>query len=143
LGWFGSLLKQELNGMGFLRRILGGRETDTPATGQAAVRREINANELAAKLEQAQPPFLLDVREPHEYMDAHITGATLIPLGELMERMSELPREREIVCVCHSGGRSSSATRYLLSAGYNVLNLSGGMYGWTHTGLPVKRGTDR
>ena len=67
----------------------------------------------------------------------------MIPLGQLMERVNELPRERQVVCVCHSGGRSSSATRYLLSAGYNVLNMSGGMYRWAQAGLPVKRGIER
>ena len=129
--------------MSFLKRILGDKETSAAPAKPEAVRREISANELVGKLEQPQPPYLLDVREPYEYLDAHISGATLIPLGELMDRVSELPREREIVCVCHSGGRSSSATRYLLGAGYNVLNLSGGMYGWTHAGLPIQRGTNR
>ncbi len=75
--------------MSFLKRILGDKETSAAPAKPETVRREISANELVGKLEQAQPPYLLDVREPYEYMDAHITGATLIPLGELMG-----PRER-------------------------------------------------
>jgi rhodanese-related sulfurtransferase len=54
--------------------------------------------------------------------------------------MSELPKDREIICVCASGSRSSSAARQLTSSGYNVLNLSGGMGQWQRAGLPVKRG---
>jgi rhodanese-related sulfurtransferase len=126
--------------MSFLKRLLGDKVTSAASAGQGSVRRDINASELASKLEQPQAPYVLDVREPYEYLDAHISGAKLIPMGELMDRVSELPHDREIVCVCQSGSRSSSATRYLLGAGYNVLNLNSGMFGWVHTGLPVKRG---
>ena len=67
--------------MGFLRRILGEKDSETPAPGQPAVRREITPNELAEKLAQPEPPFILDVREPSEYMDAHITRGNVDPAG--------------------------------------------------------------
>jgi rhodanese-related sulfurtransferase len=54
--------------------------------------------------------------------------------------MQELPREREIVCVCRSGNRSSSAARQLSAAGFKAANLRGGMIAWRRAGLPVKKG---
>jgi rhodanese-related sulfurtransferase len=100
----------------------------------------LSAQDLQAKLKNGKPPFILDVRQPEEFRDAHIAGAKLIPLGELRERMKELPKDREIICVCASGNRSSSATRQLAAAGYNVINLSGGMSFWQRASLPVRKG---
>jgi rhodanese-related sulfurtransferase len=100
----------------------------------------LNAAELAEKLKNSKRPFLLDVREPEEFREAHIAGAKLIPLGELRGRLNELPKDKEIVCVCASGSRSSSAAHQLASAGLNVLNLKGGMFMWQRSGLPVKKG---
>jgi rhodanese-related sulfurtransferase len=54
--------------------------------------------------------------------------------------MKELPPEREIVCVCASGNRSSSATRMLTGAGYNAVNMKGGMSAWRRADLAVKKG---
>ena len=103
----------------------------------------IDAATLQAKLNEKPKPFVLDVREPSEYSAGHIAGSTLLPLHQLSSRMSELPKDREIVCVCASGSRSSSAARQLTSDGYNVLNLSGGMSQWQHARLPVKKGTGK
>jgi len=100
----------------------------------------INAAELQEKMKSAKRPLLLDVRQPEEFQMGHISGAKLIPLGELRGRLKELPREREIVCICASGNRSSSATRQLTSAGYQVLNLKGGMFAWRRAALPVASG---
>ncbi len=96
-----------------------------------------------AKLAEKAKPLLLDVRQPDEYREAHIAGAALIPLGELGRRVHELPRDREIICVCHSGNRSGAATRHLITAGCKASNLSGGMIGWSRAGLPVKKGMAR
>jgi rhodanese-related sulfurtransferase len=85
--------------------------------------------------------LLIDVRQPEEYAAGHIHGAKLIPLGELSERARELPKDREIICVCRSGNRSGSATRMLASAGYQAINMTGGMIAWTRAGLPVKKGS--
>ncbi len=93
-----------------------------------------------AKLAEKVKPFLLDVRQPDEYREAHVAGAALIPLGELGRRVHELPRDRDIICVCRSGNRSGAATRHLISAGFKASNLSGGMIGWSRAGLPVKKG---
>jgi rhodanese-related sulfurtransferase len=100
----------------------------------------LTAVELNEKLKSGKPPFVLDVRQPEEFREGHISGAKLIPLGELHQHMKELPREREVVCVCASGNRSSSATRQLASVGFNVINMKGGMSAWQRVALPVKKG---
>ena len=69
---------------------------------------------------------LVDVREQWEYDIAQIAGSKLIPLGELEERLAELPREGILVLQCHSGGRSGQATMLLQEAGFaNVLQSRG------------------
>lgn len=123
--------------MDFLRRLFGGGAETAGASVRPA---DIDARELQARLAQAEKPFLLDVRETHEYADAHIAGSVLIPLGTLQARMHELPRNREIVCVCRSGNRSGTAARMLAASGFSAVNLSGGMIGWTRAGLPTRRG---
>jgi rhodanese-related sulfurtransferase len=100
----------------------------------------ISAVELSEKLKNGKRPLVLDVRQPSEYRSGHITGAKLIPLNELGSRMKELPQNREIVCVCASGNRSSSATRALTGAGYNAINMKGGMSAWRGAGLSMKKG---
>ena len=114
--------------MSFLSKLFG-----PPVPG-------IDAAAVQAKLSEKPKPVVLDVREPSEYAAGHISGSTLIPLRQLSGRMSELPKDREIICVCASGSRSGSAARHLMSSGYNVLNLKGGMSRWQHAGLPVKKG---
>lgn len=81
--------------------------------------------------------FLLDVRNDDEWEAGHAPAATLIPLGRLSERHPELPTDRRIVVVCRSGGRSGQATDALVAAGYDAVNLAGGMQGWAALGLPV------
>lgn len=74
---------------------------------------------------------LLDVREPDEHAQNRIEGSQLIPLGELDARVSELPRDRPIVAVCRSGGRSAQAINLLKRAGLTeAANLCGGMLAW-------------
>lgn len=85
--------------------------------------------------------FILDVREPDEWAAGHIDGATLIPLGELGARVSELPTDQEIVVVCRSGRRSAEGRDILRQAGLNsVTSMSGGMNAWVAAGNPVTTG---
>lgn len=100
----------------------------------------LSAPEAKARIDSAEPPYLLDVREPYEYKDGHIPGARLVPLGELSSRLGELPNNREILVVCRSGNRSGRATKQLNQAGLKAVNLRGGMIGWQHAGLPVRKG---
>ena len=71
--------------------------------------------------------FLLDVRAPAELAVEHVDGAVNIPLGQLRERLGELPRDREIQVICRSGQRAYYAARILLQAGFRASVLSGGM----------------
>jgi rhodanese-related sulfurtransferase len=91
----------------------------------------------AAELRQ-EGAFMLDVREPVEWDEFHMPGATLIPLGQLANRVHELPRDQEIVVVCRSGNRSLEGRDILVRAGFeNVTSMSGGMNEWRSRGLPV------
>jgi rhodanese-related sulfurtransferase len=81
---------------------------------------------------------LLDVREPEEWRAGHIAGSQHIPLGQLRERLGEIPKDRTIVAVCRHGNRSDAATRGLRTLGYTVENLEGGVTAWTRAGLPLE-----
>lgn len=111
--------------------------------GESRTGSAINAVEAQERLKGQQPPFLLDVRTPDEYRIGHIAEAMLIPLNELRARMGELPKDREILCVCRSGSRSGVAVQQIAAAGLTSINLSGGMNAWLRAGFPVKKGTAR
>lgn len=85
--------------------------------------------ELSERLDEV---VLIDVREPHEVDIARIPGARLIPLGEFLDRVGEVERDRDVVVHCRSGLRSGKAVRLLLDAGYDrVRNLRGGILAWS------------
>lgn len=76
--------------------------------------------------------FLLDVRNPPELAVEAVPGAVNIPLPQLRSRLDELPRDREILIICRSGGRAYYATRILLQNGFKARNISGGMLSRSH-----------
>jgi len=82
--------------------------------------------------------MLLDVREPAEWQAGHVRGAFHVPLGQLEDRVREVPRDRRVVVICRSGNRSATATSLLVRAGFDVVNLRGGMQAWASSGLPVE-----
>jgi rhodanese-related sulfurtransferase len=100
----------------------------------------LGPQEVAEKIKSTRT-MIIDVREPHEYSGGHIKGSKNIPLRQLPDRISQFnAKDQEIIMVCASGGRSSSAAGYLVREGYtNICNLSGGMMSWRRAGLPVKR----
>lgn len=94
---------------------------------------EITVQDFKARLDRGDRLFLLDVREPNEYQICRIPGATLIPLGELPQRLSELPSGSgapDIVVHCKMGGRSAKAVRQLIERGFRAENLKGGILEW-------------
>ena len=94
---------------------------------------QLTPGELARWREDAtrKPPVLVDVREPWEFDLCRIEGSLLVPLGELPRRVDELPRDRPLVMVCHTGRRSQNAAMFLAQSGFNdVQNLKGGVEGW-------------
>ena len=79
--------------------------------------------------------YLLDVREDDEWSAGHIAGATHIPMSGLLARVSEVPKDGDVVVVCKVGGRSAQVTAYLRQQGWeNVRNLDGGVVEWVRAG---------
>ena len=101
---------------------------------------KLTATEVNEKLKFGKHPLVVDVRQPDEFHQGHIAGARLIPLNELYKRMKDLPRGREIVCVCASGSRSSSAAKVLAKEGFTVFDMQGGMLAWRRAKFPVQKG---
>lgn len=95
---------------------------------------EITATELKARLDAGDDIQLIDVRQPDEHAFAHIEGAKLIPLGEIMNRMDEIDPSRETVIHCKMGGRSARAIMAMQQAGFtgSLSNLVGGITAWSN-----------
>ncbi|AMQ20855.1 sulfurtransferase TusA family protein [Anoxybacillus geothermalis] len=90
----------------------------------------VSNEELQEKLHDPDS-FVLDVREPAEYAFGHIPGAVSIPLGELENRMAELPKDKTIYVVCRTGTRSDLAAQKLAENGFDrVRNVIPGMSQW-------------
>ena len=92
--------------------------------------RNLDAAELARRLGTDHEPFVLDVREPDEVAEWAIPASVNIPLGQLPDRVAELPVDREVVVVCGAGGRSARAAELLAGRDLQVENLRGGMAAW-------------
>ncbi len=93
---------------------------------------EISVREAAAALSSAHPPILIDVREPDEHAVCRIAAARLIPMGQIPERLAELPKDKVILVHCHHGGRSLRVTQFLRAKGFTaVSNVKGGIDAWS------------
>ncbi len=87
--------------------------------------------QLKAELDSGANPILLDVREPDELDISRLDGVTLIPMGEIPDRYTELDPNSDIVLVCRSGSRSAKVMAFLDEMGFTRLrNLDGGMNAW-------------
>jgi rhodanese-related sulfurtransferase len=106
----------------------------------------ISAREAWARLQDADAdvpsaPLLVDVREVWEYEGGHAQGAANVPLSEFRQRWSELPRDRDLLMICHLGERSLMAARFLRQQGVErVANVEGGTDEWETAGLPMEGG---
>ena len=120
----------------------------------------ISAQEAAAAADPstasdpATRPLIVDVRERNEFEQERIDGVVLLPISEFVARHQELPKDRPLLMLCAAGSRSTSATMFLLQhtdasapcpAGCgqiwtDVRNITGGMIGWRHAGLPIQTG---
>ena len=93
----------------------------------------------AAALNGRDDVILIDVREQWEYDDGHIPGITHIPMGEIPNRLAEIPSDIPVVLTCRSGNRSSQVTAFLQENGYeNVHNMQGGILAWQSAGYEVE-----
>jgi rhodanese-related sulfurtransferase len=99
---------------------------------------ELNPEQARKHIEKGA--LVLDVREDDEWDAGHMEGALHIPLGELPARLSELPQDRVILCLCRSGRRSAKAQGIISAAtpGRPVFNLSGGILQWVKDGFPIR-----
>jgi len=95
---------------------------------------EITAIELKQRLDKGDDIQIIDVREPHEYEIGQIPNSTLIPLGQVLNRMNEIDPDRETVVHCKMGGRSAKAIDALKRSGFpgKLVNLAGGITAWSN-----------
>ena len=86
-------------------------------------------------------PVVLDVREPWEWRTGRVPGAIHVPLGQLVARVGELPRDRPIAVICAHGQRSLGAAAFLLRSGFErVASVAGGTVAWELSGRELEHG---
>ncbi len=102
----------------------------------------ISARELKQLLDGPNPPRLIDVREPAEWVSelGHIAGSELMPLGTVQASLPKVKGEtREIISICRSGMRAGQAANFWAQHGLKVRVLQGGMIAWNEAKLPTTR----
>ncbi len=101
---------------------------------------QITPQDLKARLDRNDRPFLLDVRQDWETRLCRLENSVHIPIEEIEVRTDELNAEDEIVVYCHQGVRSAAVAEYLRQLGFkNVKNLAGGLDSWARTIDPAMR----
>jgi adenylyltransferase/sulfurtransferase len=111
------------------------------ALAKEPVTMELTATELKEELAGGAKIVLLDVREAWEFELCRIEGSVPLPMGELPERLEELDKSATIVTICHKGGRSLQAARFLQASGFKAArSLKGGVESWA---LNVDKGMTR
>ena len=91
--------------------------------------------------EVGEDAYLLDVRDADEWAAGHAPQAHHVPMTELLERLDELPADRDVVVVCRVGSRSAQVVAYLQAHGWDrVSNLAGGMWAWQQAGRRMVSG---
>ena len=114
--------------------------TEAPATQVEPLDLPVNIDAATVdQIREREDVFVVDVREDWEYAAGHVPGATLIPLGQLPDRLADIPSDKAVVAVCRSGNRSGQATEFLLQQGYDVHNMQGGMVSWEQAGLQIEK----
>ena len=97
---------------------------------------DLSVDQVKAKIDAKEDIVLLDVREPSEFEGGHIRGAINRPWnsGVLQEKYDSLPKDKPLIVICRSGGRSRAASAFLEEKGFDqVLNMVGGMNAWTYS----------
>nr|WP_209262360.1 rhodanese-like domain-containing protein [Thiorhodococcus minor] len=94
---------------------------------------------MSDRLKDGEGVLLVDIRTPAEMGQGMIPDALQLPMHLIPMRMSELPKDRDVVLYCRSGARSYQACAYMMQQGYDrVLNLRGGIIAWARHGFPIE-----
>ena len=101
---------------------------------------EIDVAELAQARQVGAP--LIDVREPDEFSQAHVPGATLVPLATVPDQLGQVPTDGTVYVICAVGGRSRRAAEFYRSRGIDAVNVAGGTRAWIDAGHPVSVGAE-
>lgn len=121
----------------------GGAETSAPVvdideSAALDLAEEIDVHTVAS-VKDREDVFLLDVREPWEYEEAHIPGVTLLPMGDVPDNLDQVPTDKQVIVTCRSGNRSGQVAQFLKENGFdNISNMSGGILDWQAAGYPVE-----
>ena len=94
---------------------------------------EIDVETLDRMRRGGEPLLIVDVREPWEVETCSFDDSLAIPMGDFVERVEDLPRDRTLVVVCHHGIRSAQVAAWMRQNGFeNAVNLAGGIDAWAH-----------
>ncbi|MCU7937412.1 MAG: sulfurtransferase [Candidatus Thiodiazotropha sp. (ex Dulcina madagascariensis)] len=100
--------------------------------------KEIDAGDLQNRIAEGDEYLLLDIRSAGELVQGVLPDAEHLPMHLLPLRMSELPKDKDVILYCHSGARSYHACAYLTQQGFsNVINLRGGILNWARSGYQL------
>lgn len=102
---------------------------------------EITVDQLV--IERERGATVIDVREVDEYIDAHVPGVRLVPLGTVPDALDSLPRDETLYVICRSGARSLSAADFLIANGFEAVSVAGGTMAWVQRGLDYETGDER
>lgn len=91
------------------------------------IMKEISTQQVEQQLERGVNLNMIDVREPHEWIQGHWEQATSLPISQLASQFHQLDRTKSYIVLCRSGARSGLACEFLQEQGYNVTNMSGGL----------------
>lgn len=99
---------------------------------------EVTVDDLDAAM--AEGAAVIDVREPGEYTGGHVSGAVLIPMGQVVAKVGAVPKEGPVYVICATGQRSGKAAQWYRGQGIDARNVAGGTNGWVESGRPVVTG---
>ena len=102
---------------------------------------EITVDQLV--IERERGATVIDVREVDEYIEAHVPGVRLVPLGTIPDALDALLRDETLYVICRSGARSLRAAELLAANGFDAISVAGGTMAWVQRGLDYETGDDR
>jgi hydroxyacylglutathione hydrolase len=98
----------------------------------------LNTEDAYDKIQKTGDIYIVDVRRRDEFKQGHLKKAKNIPLDDFKERLNKIPKKRDVMIYCESGGRSIRAVRYLEVSGHErIFHMHEGMRGWLKAGHPV------